>query len=70
MAATRWRCVYPGSRETDSFPSEGKTYEWVDQLRTQWAKGDPTGQLTVQVDEGLGSGWQPYEHINFAEEAS
>jgi len=38
-------------------------------MRSSWATGasGSAGSLTVQVDDG--SGWQPYEHINFAEEA-
>lgn len=68
--AKKWRTVYPGSRDVDVFPSERKTYAWVEDLRSAWAAGGPTSTLTVQVDEGLGAGWQPYEHINFAEEAA
>jgi hypothetical protein len=66
MPGKKWRTVYPGSSEVDEFPSEGKAYVWVENLRTAWASGGPTGSLTVQVDEGFG--WQLYEHINFAEE--
>lgn len=66
MARKKWRTVYPGSTETDTFPSQTKAYDFVDALRSQWAAGGTTGALTVQVDEG--SGWEPYEHINFAKE--
>lgn len=68
MAAKKWRLVYPGAPEVDEFRSERKAYEFVDSLRTAWVAGGPTGALTVQIDEGFG--WQPYEHINFAEEAA
>jgi hypothetical protein len=64
-----WRVVYPNSPDDNLFPSERWAYDFVDILRRHWAKGEPysTGSLTVQVDEGFG--WQPYEHIDFAEEA-
>ncbi len=68
-ARKRWRCVYPGSREVDEFATESKTYDRVAEMRDAWVAGGPTGSITVQVDEGLGAGWQPHEHINFAEEA-
>jgi hypothetical protein len=64
----KWRVVYPGAPEVDEFPSEVKAYVWVENLRTAWVAGGPTSALTVQVDEGFG--WTPYEHINFAEEAT
>ncbi|HEY6117205.1 MAG TPA: hypothetical protein VI172_14735 [Candidatus Dormibacteraeota bacterium] len=72
MPRKQWRTVYPGSRVTDRFPSEKATYDFVDNLRSAWAAGAPaaTGALTVQVDEGLGAGWEPCEHISFAEENS
>jgi hypothetical protein len=68
MPRKKWRTVYPGSRTTDPFASELKAYEFVDALRSAWAAGadNATGSLTVQVDEV--QGWQPHEHINFAEE--
>ncbi len=68
MIRKKWRIVYPGHSEVDVLPSERKVYEFVDALRNSWAAGGPTSTLTVQVDEGFG--WQPFEHINFAEEAS
>lgn len=70
-ARRKWRIVYPGHfGDVDQFASERKAYEFVDAMRSSWATGAPgsAGRLTVQVDEGLGNGWQPYEHINFAEE--
>jgi hypothetical protein len=64
----RWRLVYPGSPEADTFTSKELRDEFVEALRSAWAAGAPgsTGSLTVQVDEG--QGWQTYEHINFATE--
>lgn len=67
-APEKWRVVYPGSTDIDQFPSEVEAYVWVENLRSAWLSGGPTGSLTVQVDEGFGLGWQPSEHINFAEE--
>ena len=66
----KWRIVYPGRPEVDEFPTERKTYDYVEALRASWASGYPgaAASLTVQVDERAGSGWEPYEHINFAEE--
>lgn len=64
----KWRIVYPG--HVGQFLSEKAAYEFVDRLRSAWAAGGPTGSLTVQVDEGLGFGWQDSEYINFAEETS
>lgn len=69
MARKKWRTVYAGSTEIDEFPSEVKAYVWVENLRSAWLSGGATGSLTVQVDEGLGLGWQPYEHIDFAGES-
>jgi hypothetical protein len=70
-ARKKWRIVYPGHPDDcDEFRSQKATYDFVDSLRSAWAAGGPTGSLTVQVDEGLGFGWQPWEHINFAEEGS
>lgn len=72
MAGKKWRIVYPGhSGDVDQLRSERLAYEFVDAMRSSWAAGAPgsASSLTVQVDEGLGHGWQPYEHINFAEEA-
>lgn len=65
----KWRIVYPDIRDVDTFAAERGAYEFVEALRSAWAAGAPglTGSLTVQVDEGFG--WQPYEHIDFAEEA-
>lgn len=69
MAGRKWRLSYPGADDDIWFTSERSTYAFVDTLRSSWAAGAPgsTGSLTVQVDEGFG--WQPYEHIDFAEEA-
>lgn len=66
----KWRIVYPGPPDTDTFASESGAYAFVDDLRSSWAAGAFKGTLTVQVDEGLGFGWQDNEHIDFAEEAS
>ncbi len=78
-AKQQWRCVYPGSPEIDEFPSKAKAYEWVGSLRHTYGLSlrqasalwdpipNPTVALTVQIDDGLGTGWQPYEHINFAD---
>lgn len=70
MASRRqWRIIYPVlGRAADTFGSEQKTYDFVDGLRSVWAAGadGAVGSLTVQIHEG--SGWQPYEHIDFAEE--
>jgi hypothetical protein len=67
-ARKRWRLVYPGSPDSDTFPSEAKAYEFVESLRIAWVAGAPgsTAALTVQVDEG--AGWQPVDHIDFAAE--
>lgn len=73
MAARRkWRVVYPGRPEVDEFQTERKAYDFVEALRASWASGypDAMGSLTVQVDERHGAGWEPYEHINFAEETA
>lgn len=69
MAGKKWRTVYPGGLH-DDHRSERLAYEFVEALRSSWTAGmdDATGSVTVQVDERLGAGWQPYEHINFAEE--
>lgn len=71
MARKKWRIVYPGCSDVDMFPSEPKAYEFVEALRNAWVAGanGATGTLTVQVDELAGHGWQPYEHIDFAEES-
>lgn len=62
----KWRIVYPST--TDAFTSEAELNRFVDGLRDGWVAGGSVSAVTVQVDEG--SGWQPFEHINFAEEAS
>jgi hypothetical protein len=68
MSRKKWRIVYPDSPNCDTFASESRVYAFVDDLRSSWAAGARKGTLTVQVNEG--SGWQDYEHIDFAEEAS
>ncbi len=70
MARRKWRVIRPGGGDENTFPSERWAYDFVDILRRNWAEGQPhsTGALTVQVDEGLGHGWETFEHIDFAEE--
>lgn len=69
-ARKKWRIVYPGSSDI-SFPSEANAYDVVNDMRTRWTTGATlVNKLTVQVDEGLGFGWEYYEHIDFAVEAS
>jgi len=70
MARKKWRLVCPDSAEINQFGSQLAAYEFVDALRDAWAAGAPGsgGRVTVQVDEGNDLGWQPYEHLDFAEE--
>lgn len=70
--ATRkqFRLVYPDGPKNTTYGSEGAAYDKVEELRKNWADGRLPSTLTVQVDEGLGFGWQYYEHIDFAEEES
>ena len=82
MPPKKWRIVYPGAPETDEFRSLVKTYEFVDALRRTYQASlrppsalyepvpNPNIKLTVQVDEGLGAGWELYEHIDFAAETT
>lgn len=67
-ARKRWRLVYPGAPVDRIYTFSLTAYDVVDELRREWAAGGPISTLTVQVDEG--SGWQPYDHIDFALEAS
>lgn len=80
MAKEKWRLAYPGSDAIDEFRSKSAAYDFVGSLRQTYKLSlrppsalhepipSPTVELTVQVDEGLGFGWEAYEHVDFAVE--